>query len=132
MEDRFRELTIVWLRKAKEDFLWVSHDFREGFYGIVCFGCQQIAEKALKAYLFSQKEKLIKTHNLIKLLKKCSQHQSSFGKLLKVCKILNNYYTDTRYPDIWDYDRFNDKKLASEALKLAEEVLKSVKSKINP
>ena len=45
-------------------------------------------------------------------------------------KVLNSYYTDTRYPDIWDYDRFNDRKLAKEALKLAKKVLDFIKKKI--
>ena len=40
--------------------------------------------------------------------------------------MLNDYYTDTRYPDIWDYDRFDNKKLAFQALKLAEEILEFV------
>ena len=130
MKDRFDELADLWLKKAKGDLLWVRHDFQGGFYGAVCFGCQQIAEKALKAFLFSQKEKLVKTHNLIRLLKKSSDYNSSFKKLIKVCKVLNKYCTDTRYPDIWDYDRFDDKKSASQALKLAEEILEFIEKEI--
>jgi len=64
------------------------------------------------------------------LLKFCRNHNSEFEKLFSACEILNCYYTDTRYPDIWDYDRVDDKKLASEAIKLTEKVLKFVKKKI--
>lgn len=130
MKDRLDELAEIWLEKAKNDVLWVEHNLQGGFFGMVCFGCQQIVEKALKAYLFSQREKLVKTHNLIGLLRRCRQHNSSFKRLIRACETLNAYYTDTRYPDIWDITRFEDEKLAKEALKLAREVLEFVKKRI--
>lgn len=108
MKSRFQELAEIWIKKASDDFLWAKHGFQGKFYGSACFICQQVAEKALKAYLFSKKEKLIKTHNLIALLRKCKKQDCLFEKLLPACKVLNNYYTDTRYPDIWDYSRFED------------------------
>ena len=38
--------------------------------------------------------------------------------------------TDTRYPEIWDYSRFQDKSLAEEALRDAEKILKFVATKL--
>jgi len=130
MPDRFSELTKIWFKTAQEDLLWAKHDLGAKFYSRVCFICQQVGEKALKSYLFSQKETLVRTHDLLKLLKICQKHDSSFLKLKKNCNILTDYYIDTRYPDIWDITRFEDKKLAEEALKLAGEISEFVKRKI--
>lgn len=60
---------------------------------------------------------------------KAQDDLAGFSKLHEAVDTLNNYYTDTRYPDIWDYARFEDKKLAEEALRFAEEVLTLVRKK---
>lgn len=130
MQDRFEELARIWLKTAREDILWAKHDLRAKFYSRVSFISQQAAEKALKSYLFSCKEKLVRTHDLLKLLRICQKYDASFSKLEKHCNILTDYYTDTRYPDIWDITRFEDQKLAQEALKLAKEVVDFIGDKI--
>ena len=130
MPDRFSDLTRIWFDTASEDIVWAKHDFSAKFYSRVCFICQQAAEKSLKSYLFSQKVKLIRTHNLMKLLKVCERYDSSYLDLKESCNILTDYYTDTRYPDIWDINRFNEKNLAKDAIRQAERVLAFVKKKI--
>lgn len=130
MKDRFKELASIWLNKAQDDFSWAKDTMEDGRFGGVCFLCQQAVEKALKAYLFNQKEKLIRTHNLPMLNEKCKKHDSSFSMLHKAVDILNQYYTDTRYPDIWDCSRFEDKDLAKEALKLTKETVEFIKKKL--
>lgn len=130
-KDRFDELALIWFKKAEDDVLWAEDSFKTGHFGAVCFICQQTAEKALKAFLFFKKEKLVRTHNLERLLKFSQRHNADFKKLFVACKVLNRYYTDTRYPDIWDYSRFEDKDLAKEALRLAEKVVKFVEEKLS-
>lgn len=130
-KDRFEELAEIWFKRAGEDLSWAKNSFKDGYYGGVCFLCQQVAEKCLKAFLFSQKQKLIKTHDLERLLEKCLVFEKNFLKLKKNCQILNGYYIDTRYPDIWDYSRFESEKLAREALKLSEKVLEFVQKRID-
>lgn len=129
--DRFEELTKIWLDKAKDDLLWAKDSFDDEHFGGVCFLCQQSAEKALKSYLFFKKEKLVRTHHLVNLLKRCKKLDFNFTDLLPGVKVLNNYYTDTRYPDIWDVTRFEDEKLAKEALGLAKEVVEFVEKKVS-
>lgn len=129
-KDRYQELGEIWFKRAQDDYLWAKDSFETGHFGSVCFICQQIAEKTLKAYLFFKREKLVRTHNLEQLLKLCSKYEPDFNKLSSKGKILNKYYTDTRYPDIWDYSRFDNQKLAKEALKKAEEILKFVGGKL--
>lgn len=123
MSDRFTELSKIWLDKSKDDLSWAKDSFNDGHFGSACFVCQQVAEKALKAYLFSKKQTLIRTHHLPSLNAKCKEFDQDFSQLKDAVNTLTNYYTDTRYPDIWDYSRFESKKLAEEAIKLAEQVL---------
>ena len=127
---RSEELYLKWLEKAKDDMKYAKGNFGLKFYSQTCFLCQQSAEKALKAFLFYKDQKLIKTHNLERLLEKLIFFKNEFLKLRENCQVLNDYYTDTRYPDIWDYDRFDNKKLAFQALKLAEEILEFVEKEI--
>lgn len=123
---RSEEIAKIWLEKSQDDINWAEDSLKTGHFAGVCFLSQQIAEKALKAYLFAKGEKLIRTHNLLRLLRKCQSFNPQFEKFLKTAEILNNYYIDTRYPDIWDISRFEDKKLAEEALKLSKEMVKFI------
>jgi len=129
-KSRYKELADQWFKRAGDDLLWAKFSLKNKFFGGACFLSQQIAEKTLKAYLFSQEKKLLKTHNLIQLLKFAKDCDSEFNQMFENCKILNSYYTDTRYPDIWDYDRFNNQKLAQEAIHSAEELLKFTQNKL--
>lgn len=126
----FKRLSQIWLKTAKDDLLWAKDSLKDKWYDRVCFISQQAVEKALKSYLFPQQEKLIRTHNLLLLLKSCQKYNRSFAQLVDACTILNGYYTDTRYPDIWDVTRFEDANLAKEALGLAYEVVAFVQKKI--
>lgn len=130
MSDRFDELAEIWFKKANGDLDWAKETLTDKRFGGVCFLGQQAAEKTLKAYLFFRKQKLIRTHNLPLLNEKCKKFDPDFSQLDNAVDTLNNYYVDTRYPDIWDYTRFENEKLADEAVKLAEQIIKTVKSKL--
>lgn len=129
-EKEYKRLSEIWLKTAKDDLLWAKDSLKDKWYSRVCFISQQAVEKALKSYLFFQQEKLIRTHNLLLLLKNCQKYNRSFTKLVDSCTILNGYYIDTRCPDIWDITRFEDPALAKEALSLAHEVVIFVQKKI--
>lgn len=129
-KNRFDELAKIWLEKAENDLDWAKDTLAGKRFGGVCFLCQQAAEKALKAYLFFLKQKLIRTHNLPLLNEKCKKFDQDFSQLDNAVDTLNNYYVDTRYPDIWDYTRFENEKLADEAVEFAELIAETVKSKL--
>ena len=129
MNDRFEELARAWLAKAEDDLAWAKDTFAGHRFGRVCFLCQQVAEKALKAYLFIHRQKLIRTHNLPRLNEKCKQFDAEFFQLHDAVDTLNSYYTDTRYPDIWDYARFEDKNLAEEAIRFSEKIIAFIRKK---
>jgi HEPN domain-containing protein len=65
------------------------------------------------------------------LNEKCKKYSRDFSSLDSAVDILNAYYTDTRYPDIWDYNRFNDRELAKEALEQAKKVLDLISQKLS-
>lgn len=129
--DKFNELAKLWLQKAGEDLKWAKASFEDGFFAGACFISQQVAEKSLKAYLFSQRQKLIRTHILPRLLKNCLKFDKTFETLKEACEILTLYYTEARYPDDVDTSSFNTKPRTKQAISLAQDVLAVVDRKIS-
>jgi len=117
----------IWFQKAKKDLAWSRYALEGGFFSQTCFGCQQAAEKALKAYLFWRKQELIRTHSLPQLLAKCMEFDEGFGVLGDACSVLTVYYIDTRYPGLGP--SFGED-VATEAIELASEVLRLVGRKM--
>ena len=65
---------------------------------IICFHCQQSAEKALKAFMVEHNIEVIKTHDLGILIEKCSQVSEEFKTLNTVASRLTDYAAQSRYP----------------------------------
>jgi HEPN domain-containing protein/predicted nucleotidyltransferase len=120
---RFAELAQVWLEAATKDLAHAKSAYELGFFSHACFSCQQAAEKALKAYLFAQQQSLVRTHNLVKLLSHCISFDETFEELSGDCITLNEYYTDTRYPDTLRFGVAFTREEASHAVTCAETVL---------
>jgi HEPN domain-containing protein len=121
--NRHDELAARWLQAAGADLSLAEIALREGFHAHACFNCQQAAEKALKAYLFSQRRDLVRTHFLPRLLEECQAINVRFSELADACFVLTGYYTDTRYPDAVDAHDAYDAATAREALGLAHSVV---------
>ena len=94
---------------------------------IVCYHCQQSAEKILKAYAIAKGESLIKTHDLRILITQCLKHEKAFGSLSVACSALTDYAALTRYPA--GADDVNESDMGA-ALKNAVEVLEFTKGKL--
>jgi len=126
-----------WFDAAQDELNFAKVNLQEQpkFPWYICFHAQQAAEKALKAFLFyKQYPKELRTHNLIALLNLCEKYDKEFNKLSRSCKILNGYYTPTRYPDALPGMTFSGvfkKNEAKEAVELSEEIVKFVKEKIH-
>jgi len=94
---------------------------------IICFHCQQAAEKALKAFLVSIDIRPPKTHDLSALMELCGKN-IHIGNLKEEVLVLNDYSVITRYP--------GDKDLTSqdkdEALNSARKVINVVKKILEP
>ncbi|MCL1807336.1 MAG: HEPN domain-containing protein [Oscillospiraceae bacterium] len=66
---------------------------------IICYHCQQAAEKYLKGYLIYRGIFPSKTHDLDSLCKKCFEFNPAFQEILHECVVLSDYGVQPRYPN---------------------------------
>jgi HEPN domain-containing protein len=65
---------------------------------IICYHCQQSAEKFLKGYLAFQGDAIRKTHDLVLLNKLCQAHEGEFKQIEDECLNLTGFGVQLRYP----------------------------------
>jgi HEPN domain-containing protein len=93
-----------WMEKAEHDFLAAEHAMElaaEGLTDIVCFHCQQCAEKYLKALLLYQGVAFPRTHDL-RLLLDLVPTGIPLGLRREQVIPLNRYVIEGRYPGDWE------------------------------
>lgn len=78
----------IWFARAEEDLLWTEASLREEVWREACFAAQQVAEKALKAFLLSKNELTPKIHDLVVLNEKCINLDQEFRDLEEACSVL--------------------------------------------
>jgi HEPN domain-containing protein len=93
------------------------------------FHCQQVAEKALKAYLTWRDEPFEKTHSLVALVARCLPLDASFEALRTAATTLTPYAVASRYPG--DLPELTVAE-AQEALALARKVWNFVMKRLPP
>jgi HEPN domain-containing protein len=74
---------------------------------IICYHCQQSAEKCLKGLLVLNERRPPKTHELDELYQLCEPFVPNLQNIWKQCGILNRYASMPRYPrelDITEQD----------------------------
>ena len=129
MDDATVQEIRAWLVKGLEDLKsaeWLLSSPDE-LYGSVGFHCQQVAEKALKAYLTWSEKPFEKTHSLVALVGECLLTHPSFNQLRTAATTLNPYAVALRYPgDMLELSEVE----AREALALAREVWEFVLERI--
>ena len=93
-------LTVEWVEKAEEDFLGASCLLAEHpLPDIICYHCQQSAEKYLKARLQQAMIPFPKTHDLWQLLRLLAPVEPSWEELLRPhLRVLREHAIDFRYP----------------------------------
>jgi len=99
MRERQRQEGERWLAQATEDLRWTKHLAREGGYHLACFLAQQVAEKALKAFLYYQGEEIVLGHSVERLCSAASAYHTEFVDKSGRWSILDGYYIPTRYPN---------------------------------
>jgi len=120
-----------WIEQAEEDLKWAKDLSERGGYHIACFLAQQVAEKALKAYLYSKGKEVVLGHSVSRLCEECGGYQQLFEEKGSEWGILDSYYIPTRYPNgVPDSipARVFGKTAAREAVTLAEEVVRVVRA----
>lgn len=118
-----------WLEQAKEDLRWARDLTERGGYYLACFLAQQVAEKALKAYLYAQGEEIVLGHSVGKLCEEAGRFEQDFLERRKRWALLDSYYVPTRYPNGLPGDipaRVYTEEAARSAVALASEVVEYV------
>jgi HEPN domain-containing protein len=114
-----------WVKKAESDLrvarreAAASHPERD----IVCFLCQQCAEKDLKAILCERSQPIRRTHDLIRLLLDLLSGEGSLRPLRRFLRSLTRYAVEYRYP----YFAATTRQMAA-ALRHAERVRHTVRT----
>jgi HEPN domain-containing protein len=115
------QLARQWVAKAANDLLSADNNLKaeEVPFDVVCFHCQQAAEKLLKAYLVAGGHPAPRTHDLLLLLEEVLAFDSTADALRDQLVLLMPYAVEIRYPDEWFEPSAED---AREARQAAEEV----------
>jgi len=85
----------LWLRQAEGELKWAQDSFGSENWALVCFLCQQTSEKALKAIAFASGVSQVRSHSTFEIAESLKIN----GELANACRILDQYYMTTRYPD---------------------------------
>lgn len=122
------KIYLQWLNYAERDF--ASAQYLQGMYPppleIICYHCQQSAEKFLKAFLIKSGKEPKRTHDLDELYKECIKINEKLMVIEENCAKLTDFSVNTRYP--YDLDlNLDDVKMAIEdANKIKNYILKLI------
>jgi HEPN domain-containing protein len=89
-----------WVRKAEEDrrALLRLRTGRPAVHSVICFHCQQMAEKYLKALVHERGLVVPRTHDCRDLIQLVVPTDPSFGRLLRPAAGLTRFAVGSRYP----------------------------------
>lgn len=88
-----------WLDQSRHDLAWAHHLAEHGANHIACFLAQQVAEKALKAFLYATGEEVVLGHSVQRLTTEAAEHEPRFAEKMSIWSSLDGYYIPTRYPN---------------------------------
>lgn len=98
--DKKKQLVDEWITKAEHDLgmaeLAIAN--KPEYTDLICFHCQQSAEKYLKAYLIRLDINFKKSHSLIYLLDLLAAGENVPDSLYRIAEILEDYSVEIRYP----------------------------------
>lgn len=118
-----------WLNYANMDMISAQYltSLKPMPYEIICYHCQQTAEKLLKAYIIFHDGELLRTHDLIELNSICCTYSKEFLNIIDNCINLNDYSVQVRYP----YHQFDlEKSDVEQALKDMEIIDNFIRERI--
>lgn len=122
-----------WLEQAEADRHGGQLLLDGGSYHLACFVAQQVAEKALKAFLYARGEQIVVGHSVEALVRWAAEHDAEFGALRDQVASLDAYYIPTRYPNGLPDNipaRVYTERAAQETLRMADLVLEAVRRKL--
>lgn len=95
-----KRLTVRWVRKAEADRAGAMTlaSAKPVLNDLICFHCQQAAEKYLKALMLEVGLPVPRTHDLEQLRKLLEPHVGTLGTLRRSLVTLSRFAVDYRYP----------------------------------
>ena len=101
-----------WIEFAENDYeaVMLLSVSAKPLFEIICFHCQQCAEKYLKAFIIKSNGEIKKTHNLEELCKTCTTSDADFINIKERCIDLTDYAVEARYPCPFEIDVYDMKK----------------------
>ena len=96
------EIVREWFEIALTDIKAADHLYKTMHprpLEIICYHCQQAAEKSLKGFITSKMIEPPFTHDLEKLRLMCEEHNTLFDTIQVACLQLTGYSAATRYPN---------------------------------
>ena len=114
-----------WIEFAESDYeaIMLLEKSNKPLLEIICFHCQQCAEKYLKAYIIKNNGEIKKTHNLEEISKICTEIDEDFKQIKNQCIDLTDYAVETRYPYSFEID-INDMKKAVKDMEFIRDFLR--------
>jgi HEPN domain-containing protein len=122
-----------WLEQAEADRRGAQLLFDGASYHLACFVSQQVAEKALKAFIYAQGEELVIGHSVEALSRWAAEFDDDFEVIHEDVAPLDAYYIATRYPNSLPDSipaRVYTRRVAKETLRMADQVLFVVQRKL--
>ena len=121
-----------WLEQAEADRKGAQLLFDGGSYHLACFVGQQVAEKALKAFIYAQG--FVIGHSVEALCQWAAQSDADFEEPREEAAPPDGYYVPTRYPNSLPDSipaRVYTRTVAGEVLRLTDQVLHLVQKKLS-
>ena len=123
----------IWLKKAKDDFVFAEAGWRESkIVSVTCVLSQQAAEKALKSLLELENISIeetpsLKTHRLVDIIEECRKYYPQVESFTDDCDKLTVYYF-YRYPadiplNLTEEDAAFALETADKILRFVEEII---------
>ncbi|NMA75497.1 MAG: HEPN domain-containing protein [Bacteroidales bacterium] len=88
-----------WLIQSKSDICDARYLYDGSRYNACCFFCQQAAEKAIKAYLYTRGAEHVFGHSVAELCQEASKLDHDFKTIKTAVSPLDIFYIPTRYPN---------------------------------
>jgi HEPN domain-containing protein len=126
-----KDVANEWFKIAEADLS--SAEFLQNMQAIpteiICYHCQQSAEKYLKGFLSLKGEAIKRSHDLVILNKECRKYDADFEMIEEDCLILTDYGVNIRYPFPMDVNETDMEVALQRAHKIKDYVLAKVNMK---
>jgi HEPN domain-containing protein len=124
----------LYIANADIDSALLLKQMRPQHREIICYHCQQAAEKYPKVFLVSCRIEAPKTHDLRLLCQLCEEQDISFSSLKLACSFLTPFGIQPRYPHEMDITEYTIEKalLYSKSVQNFEPIKHLIDTYCNP